>query len=266
VNSVQAARTLRKHSSEACVPGGCLNQPQAEIKSSINLLFANCFESPFFRGLSKCDLESIVAAATQWFFPAGAVVTNQGDPADRLFVVLRGSARYCFYTQEGRKLSLMWLAPGDLFGASALLEVATPYLCGVEVTKGTRVLLWERDIIRNLAARYPKLLENALSVASDYLVWYVATHVALTCHTARKRVAEVLISLARGVGQEVPGGIVLDITNEQLADAASVTLFTASRLTAEWKRTGAIHKTRGKILLRFPERLLAMSAPGGRIG
>jgi CRP-like cAMP-binding protein len=96
----------------------------------------------------------------------------------------------------------MWLAPGDLFGGSALLEVTTPYLCGVEVTKRTRVLLWERDIIRNLAARYPKLLENALSVASDYLVWYVATHVALTCHTARKRVAEVLISLARGSGRK----------------------------------------------------------------
>jgi len=74
------------------------------------------------------------------------------------------------------------------------------------------------------------LLENALSIASDYFTYYVATHVALTCHTARQRLAQVLVNLADGIGQQVPGGVQLDVTNEELANTANVTLFTASRL------------------------------------
>jgi CRP/FNR family transcriptional regulator, nitrogen oxide reductase regulator len=201
-------------------------------------------------------LESLLAIATNWTFPVNAVIVNQGEPADRLFLLLKGSGRYFIYTPEGQKLLLIWVPPGDIFGGSALLEQPGRYLCGVEVTSGTQVLVWERKKIRNFAARCPRLLENALSVASDYLVWYVATHTALACHTARQRLAQVLRSLAGGIGRRVPGGIAIAITNEELANASNVTLFTASRLMAEWQRHGALTKNRGKVLLRHPEGLL----------
>ena len=45
-----------------------------------------------------------------------------------------------------------------------------------------------------------------------------------------------------------------DITNE-LANAANITLYTASRILREWQRTGAIRKQRGKIVVRSTERL-----------
>jgi CRP-like cAMP-binding protein len=87
------------------------------------------------------------------------------------------------------------------------------------------------------------------------LGWYVADHVALTCHTARQRLAQVLIRLAGVIGQKVPGGVEFDATNEELASAANITPFTASRLVSEWQVNRAIVKRRGKILLRSPERL-----------
>jgi len=77
------------------------------------------------------------------------------------------------------------------------------------------------------------------------------------CHTARQRLAHVLVSLASGIGRKGPNGIDLDITNEQLANTANVTLFTASRLMSEWQRSGAVTKTRGRVLLRHPEQLLS---------
>jgi CRP-like cAMP-binding protein len=48
----------------------------------------------------------------------------------------------------------------------------------------------------------------------------------------------------------------LDVTNEELAQAANVTHFTASRLISHWQKQGALVKTRGKILLRSPEKLI----------
>jgi CRP-like cAMP-binding protein len=57
------------------------------------------------------------------------------------------------------------------------------------------------------------------------------------------------------MGTKYPDGIHLEITNEQLANTANITLFTASRLLSEWQRSGAVVKARGRILLRHPEQL-----------
>jgi CRP/FNR family transcriptional regulator, nitrogen oxide reductase regulator len=92
-------------------------------------------------------------------------------------------------------------------------------------------------------------------MASDYVTWQLTAHIGLLCLTARQRVAQVLITLGRTIGKETPGGIVLDITNEDLANAANVTSFTTSRLISEWQRNGVLVKRRGKVLLQSPERL-----------
>ena len=46
-----------------------------------------------------------------------------------------------------------------------------------------------------------------------------------------------------------------DITNEELASAANITLYTASRILSAWQRTDAIRKQRRKIVVRSTERL-----------
>ena len=121
--------------------------------------------------------------------------------------------------------------------------------------KDSSVIVWDGSTIRGLAARYPQLMENALATTADYLSWYVATHVALTGQTARQRLGHLLVCLADIIGQEVPGGIELQVTNEELASAANITPFTASRLLSEWQRSRAIVKHRGKIVVRAKERL-----------
>ncbi len=62
------------------------------------------------------------------------------------------------------------------------------------------------------------------------------------------------------LAQKVRNGIELDVTNEELAGAANLTLFTTSRLLGQWQRQGAILKSRGKVLLRYPERLFRTAA------
>lgn len=208
-----------------------------------------------FAGLSKEERLSILAAASYRRFSRHSVVTNQGEPARHLFLLIKGSARYFFITPDGRKIFLHWLAPGEIFGGAALLAEPSLFLVSTELVKDSCVLAWERNTIRSLAARSPRLVENGLAIAADYLAWYLASHLGLVCHTARQRLAHVLVSLASGIGSKGPDGITLDITNEQLAGTANITPFTASRLLSEWQRSGAVQKTRGRILLRHPEQL-----------
>jgi CRP-like cAMP-binding protein len=209
----------------------------------------------FFMGLTPAEIKTIVSAATQRRYLANSVVVNQEHPADQLFLLISGRARYFYITPDGRKTILMWIPPGEMFGGSALLYQPSEYLVSTEAVRPISVLVWDRATIQDLVARYPLLANNALLIMFDYLVAYRAIHVSMTCHSAQQRLANVLANLATGIGRRVPEGIELDVHNEELANEANVTPFTASRMLGEWQRQGILRKSRGKILLRFPERL-----------
>ena len=217
------------------------------------------WRSQFLDGLTPTDRDTILAAATRRRFFANSVITNQGHSADHFFLLTKGLVRTFFVTEEGRKLLFQWLGPGDQFGDRTVLSDHCSYLFSTEAVTDSSGLVWDRPTIRDLVVRYPRLLENILSTASGYVAWHLASHIGLACHTSRQRVAHVLVTLARTIGKEVAGGTALQITNEELANAANVTPFTASRLMSKWQRDRALVKRRGKVLLRSPERLFLRS-------
>jgi len=212
-------------------------------------------KSRFLSGFSPPDLKVILAAARQRHFAADSVVASQDSPADHLFLLTKGRARFFINTPDGKKVILFWLTPGEIIGATSLLSIPSTYLVSAETLRDSSMLVWDRANLRNLTGRYPRLQENALLLTYDYLAWYVAAHLALVSNTARQRLAGVLICLAHTIGEKVTGGFQFDATNEELAGAANVTVFTASRLLSEWQDNGAVVKHRGKVILRTPERL-----------
>ena len=212
-------------------------------------------KSRFLAGLAPAEVKTVLSAAKRRRYLANSVIVNQEHPADHLFLLMSGRARYFYITPDGRKTILMWVAPGEIFGGSALLYLPSEYLVSTEALKPISVLVWNRATILDLVTKYPRLANNALLIMFDYLVAYRAIHVSMTCHTAQQRLANVLANLATGIGRKVPEGIELDVRNEELANEANVTSFTASRMLGEWRRQGILRKSRGKILLRSPERL-----------
>ncbi|HWC20087.1 MAG TPA: Crp/Fnr family transcriptional regulator, partial [Terriglobales bacterium] len=118
--------------------------------------------------------------------------------------------------------------------------------------------VWNRVEIRRLLVRFPRLLENVLIPVSDYMRWYITSHLALISHSAPQRLARVLYRLSKDIGRPVADGVELDITNEELADAAHITRFSTSRLLSDWQRNGILTKRRGKIVLISSERLFSV--------
>ena len=206
-------------------------------------------------GIAPSDANVILAAAKTRRILANSDIVNQGDPANYLFLLTRGRARFFFNTHDGRKVLLHWLPPGEIIGAAALLTDPSCYLVSTESLKDSDILVWDRVTIRGLAAKYPRLLENALTTASEYLALYLATHNALISRTPCERLGRLLTCLAEAIGEKTPGGFEFDATNEELADATNLTPFTVSRLLSKWQRDHTIGKRRGKILVKAPERL-----------
>lgn len=211
--------------------------------------------SRFLEGLSTSEISAIAATGTRKKFSARTVLTNQGAPPDHVFLLLSGRARFFTMTPSGNKVILLWIAPGEITGAAALLSQPRNYIVSTEAVEAGSALVWDRTTARQLVRRFPRLLDNALLMAFDFVVGYRAAHISVLCHSARERLAHVLLNLASDMGKVVDGGLELNVRNEELANEANVTLFTASRLLNEWQRMGILEKQRGRVLLRSPERL-----------
>jgi CRP/FNR family transcriptional regulator, nitrogen oxide reductase regulator len=214
----------------------------------------------FFEGLSEAAVRSIVEAAGRKRFRADSQITSEGDSAERMYLMLDGGARYYTLSPEGKKIVVRWIRAGELIGGATFLSKPLEYVVSAEAVKDSSALIWDRATIRSLAEAYPRLLENALLLAYDYLVHFRILHVAVSSQSAPQRLAWVLGYLAKDMGERVSGGVELDVRNEELAHEANVTIFTVSRLMGEWQRKGLLTKSRGKVVLRQPEELIRLRA------
>jgi CRP/FNR family transcriptional regulator, nitrogen oxide reductase regulator len=212
----------------------------------------------FFEGLRPSELAAVLRAATLRRVRANTVIATEGEPADKLFLLLEGRARTFTVTPKGEKLLILWIPAGDPSGGRAFLpQWPMEYLVSTETVMNSLVLVWSRSAILALSKRYPRLMENALLVASDYLTAYRDLYLAANFYTARRRVAWTLDKLARATGRRVGGGIEVNVSNEDVANEASVTIFTVSRLFSEWQRKGLLEKNRGRVVIRSQEGFMA---------
>jgi CRP-like cAMP-binding protein len=237
--------------------GGMKTKPLARRVTTCEIAAVVSRLAPkFLEGFSPCDLTEILGTATLRRFQARSLIASEGCSSDKVFLVLEGLARTFTTTRRGEKVILLWIQPGEVSGGRALLTRPAVYLVSTEAVMDSVVLVWNRRAILLLTKQYPRLLENALLIASDYVETYRDLHLASSFHTARQRVVGVLGHLAKGMGQESFDGTVLNIGNEELANEANVTTFTVSRLLSEWQRKGFLVKSRGRILVRSLEDLV----------
>jgi CRP/FNR family transcriptional regulator, nitrogen oxide reductase regulator len=212
------------------------------------------------QGLAPDDLAIVLEAATPRRFPAHSIIANEGHPADELFLIVQGRARTFTTTPRGEKLLLLRIPAGDPSGGRALLTKPTEYLFSTEAVTECSALVWSRSSILSLTKQYPILLENTLLLASDYFAAYRDLLIAASHHTASVRIAQVLAKLCADVGRKGFEGTVVQISNEDLANEANVTIFTVSRTLAEWQRKGLVVKRRGHVVVRSPAELIRLQA------
>ena len=230
------------------------DQPIGPVKSDLAIEPASV---RFFTGLDRSETSVILAAATRQKFKGGEVIARADEPASHLFLVREGSVDYFVLTSEGREILLRRLVSGNIFGVGAFLSEPVGYVGTSKAVHNSELFVWGHAVLRQLASAYPRLAENALRTVLRYVALFAERHVALVSKPAQERLAFALTSLGSRVGHMVPSGVEIDIKNEDLASLADVSFFTASRFLQEWERKGAVAKSRGKVLIRSPEKLLA---------
>jgi len=206
-------------------------------------------------GLDQQTVLSIMAQGQARQVKAGQTLQNAGQPGTHLFLLRKGRARYYNTTESGQEISLYVLAPGDAFGLVALLDRSMTYMASADALSDCEFMAWRHESIRDLAKAHPQISENAMQISLRYLKEYVDRHARLISGTAKRRLGVTLLDLARRTGSVRPHGVEIDITNEQLGSLSDISRFTTSRLLSSWERSGAVSKSRGRIILHSPEAL-----------
>jgi hypothetical protein len=68
-------------------------------------------QTEILEGLTPSEVASIVSPATKRRFPAHSMMTREGHPADRLFLMIHGRARGFCMTPQGEKVPALWFPP-----------------------------------------------------------------------------------------------------------------------------------------------------------
>jgi CRP-like cAMP-binding protein len=210
-----------------------------------------------FTGLRHNEITAILAPATKRQCSASEIIVSANERATHLFIVKTGKVDYQVETSGGRDILLWRLVPGDVFGVAAFLSEPVGYLGTARSVFQSEVLVWKHHVVQGLSKTYPRLAENALRTALRYIALYAERHMHLVTDTAQERLATALTSLGSRTGHAIPAGLEIDIKNEDLASLADLSFFTTTRILKTLERKGAVKKSRGKILIRCPEKLLA---------
>ena len=213
------------------------------------------FRSRLLEGLTASEIRAVLAAARHQKISPNEVLQHEGDPAKHLYLLLTGLAAFYKATPEGSKLFLRWIAPGDAFGLATLQLTQQPYVVTIQAQREGSLLVWDRVSAQALASQILQLRKNASAIAGNFVASLADALAARASQTAQQRLARVLVESARHIGHNGRECIELDLTNEQLAQMADVSLFTASRQLNEWQSQGILAKGRKKIVLRAPQRL-----------
>ncbi len=133
-------------------------------------------------GLNQQELESLTRGALVRSFPRNAVVLNEGDRTDSLYVILSGRVKVYLADDEGKEVTLSTQGPGEYFGE--LVLDAGPRSASVMTLEPSRFAV----------------------VTKEQFTEFLATHPEFTARLIGK-----LIRLARTLTSNVRGLALLDV-------------------------------------------------------
>lgn len=208
------------------------------------------FRSTFLAALTSTEVKVLLAAAKQESISLNQVLQREGDPATRMWLLVTGRVAVYKLGNAGKRLFLGWRVAGDTFGVQTILSEASRHIVTVEAVQEGSILAWDLPSSRALVLRCPNLCNAAIRVAANYFDDLIDVLGTFAFQTAQQRLARVLVNSARQLGRTGSEGIELDLTNEQLAVAAHISMFTATRKLRKWHHLGFLKKRRGIIVLR----------------
>jgi len=193
-------------------------------------------------------------------FKAGQTIFTEGDPGDRVYIIVAGKVKMSLRGPAGRTNLRAVMGPTDVFGELAVFDPG-PRTCTATAITDVRTVWLDRATLRAWMARWPMIAEELLQGLTQRLRDTEDELVELVSADVAGRVAHQLLLLARRFGIPEDGAlrVVHELSQDEMAqlvgaDRASVNKALRSFATRGWIRA------EGKSALIFDADALARRA------
>ena len=213
-----------------------------------------------FQGISPDDLSRIVQVARRRQLQAGTFLFHQGDPAEMIYIPVRGRLKLTQITPEGDEVILRYVGVGEMSGATAMFG-DTAYPASAETVEETIVLGWDDKTMIQLLGQHPRLGLNILHLLSMRLQELQDRLRELSTERVERRVARALLRLVHQLGRKADTGVLIDVqlSRHDLANMTGTTLYTVSRILSRWEEAGIVEAGREKVLIKHPPSLVMIA-------
>ena len=204
-----------------------------------------------FDGLSDdivkyCLEHSALATARR-----GELLIQQGQRAELVYVVKSGYAKLVSTSPDGHEVLVGMAGPFDVFGQAAVTDGMRDYLVTATALTSMELIIWARAKALELSRKFPEIharLDAQLVANLDLVLGRL--HTISEGHVPQ-RLTRVLLELADRHGQREPRGVGITppLTRQDLAALTGTTLYTVSRLLADWEHRGFVATSRGHVQL-----------------
>ncbi len=209
-----------------------------------------------FQGVEPRAVSALTADLHPVDFPSGHTVFVEGEPGDRLYIVISGKVKIGRRAPDGRENLLTIMGPSDMFGELSIFDPGSRTSSATTITE-VRAVPMEREMVRAWIADRPEIAEKLLRVLARRLRRTNHDLADLIFTDVPGRVAKQLLRLAQRFGTQ--DGDVLrvshDLTQEEIAQLVGASRETVNKALSDFAHRGWIRLEGKCVLIRDSEHL-----------
>jgi CRP-like cAMP-binding protein len=174
-------------------------------------------------------------------FRSGHTVFAEGEPGDRLFVVISGKVKIGRRSPDGRENLLNIIGPSDMFGELSIFDPGVRTSSATTITE-VRAVSMDRETVRAWIADRPEIAEKMLRVLARRLRRTNHKLADLFFTDVPGRVAKQLLQLAQRFGRQEGDALRVshDLTQEEIAQLVGASRETVNKALADFAHRGWI--------------------------
>jgi CRP/FNR family transcriptional regulator, cyclic AMP receptor protein len=183
--------------------------------------------------LSDEELERLIPLLTERRFKPRQVIFSTGDPAERIYLVLKGRVKIYQVAENGKEIILDVVGKGGVVGDMAIVEEGERTACAQAVNETVAVSITWEDF-SHLMQRSPRLGFAMVELMARRLAGMQRTFMNIVSKPVSARLADTLLN------RQEAGVVRLGLTHQELAQTIGTSRETVTALLSRFVTLGAI--------------------------
>lgn len=212
----------------------------------------------FLSRLTPEERVAVEALGRRTSFPRGSVIMFEGEPEERLILILAGRVKVTRSGPEGRELILGIRDPGDLLGELAFID-RRPRSATVSALEPMQTLMMPGSRFREHLEQTPRVALVLLEVVAGRFREATINRIQFSALDTMGRLSARILELADRYGENVNGTIdvPMPFSQEELASWTGASRTGVAQALQALRELNWLETQRGRMTVRDPDALRA---------